>query len=188
MLSKKVIAATPLASIFGSGFLVIVPILHSITEIYSVFAMAVVCGVAYGVGNVIRFNIQDAEPLLAGGQAPKKISIYEWDSDLVLVGAYIISVCLYIYILSSFLLRGIGEQFDTPVISHVLTALIFVLICLVGYYNGLRVLAKFENIALATTLLIIMALFAGFATYQALFFKPLAGILAFITVFSVPAG
>ena len=106
--------ATPLASIFGSGFLVIVPVLNGVVGKYSVFAMALVCTVAYGVGNVIRFNIKNAEPLLEKAQAPESTKLYERASDLALVAAYIISVCLYINILASFLLGGIGKQYDTP--------------------------------------------------------------------------
>ena len=62
---KKLIAATttPLASIFGSGFLIIVPILCGAVGKYAVFAMAGVCALAYGVGYAIRYNIKNAEPL-----------------------------------------------------------------------------------------------------------------------------
>lgn len=128
--------------------------------------MAVVCAIAYCVGNVIRFNIRHAEPLFNSGQAPEKIHLLERASDLALVGAYVVSVCLYINILSSFLLRGIGEQYDTPVISHILTALVIVTIGLVGFYKGLQMLTELEDIALATTLLIIAALLAGFTFYD----------------------
>lgn len=53
---KKLIDATttPLASIFGSGFLVIVPILAAAVGSYAVFAMAAVCALAYAVGSLIR--------------------------------------------------------------------------------------------------------------------------------------
>ena len=51
--------STPLASIFGSGFLIIVPILTGAVGIYSVYAMAGVCLLAYAVGTVIRFNIKN---------------------------------------------------------------------------------------------------------------------------------
>ncbi|GAF68955.1 unnamed protein product, partial [marine sediment metagenome] len=54
--------STPLASIFGSGFLVIVPILAGAVGAYSVVAMVAVCALAIAVGSVIRFNIKHAEP------------------------------------------------------------------------------------------------------------------------------
>ena len=52
--------------------MVIVPILTGAVGKYSVFAMSPVCAVVYAVGSVIRFNIKNAEPILASDQAPKK--------------------------------------------------------------------------------------------------------------------
>lgn len=96
--------ATPLASIFGSGFLVMIPILNGAVGHYSILAMALVCGVAYSVGSVIRFNIIHVEPLLKLEQLPKQTKLFEHVSDLALLLAYIISVCLYINFMASFLL------------------------------------------------------------------------------------
>ena len=62
LLTKATI--TPLASIFGSGFLIILPILAGAVGTYSVYAMAAVCLLAYAIGSVIRFNIKNAEPVL----------------------------------------------------------------------------------------------------------------------------
>ncbi len=91
--------STPLSSIFGSGFLVIVPILAGAVGSYSVLAMVAVCALAYAVGSVIRFNIKHAEPVLAGTPGKATLSL-ERSSDLALVLAYVISVCLYLHILS----------------------------------------------------------------------------------------
>ena len=55
---------TPLASIFGRGFLVIVPILPGAVGPYSVYAMIGVCALAFAVGSVIRFNIKNAADML----------------------------------------------------------------------------------------------------------------------------
>ena len=158
--------ATPLASIFGSGFLVIVPILNGAVGPYSLIAMAAVCALAYAVGNVIRYNIRYAEPLLENNQVPTRTRYYERASDLALVAAYVVSVCLYINILASFLLGGIGEQYDTPRNEHILSVAVIALIGAIGYFKGLNVLAKLEKLALGVTLLIIVALFAGFASYD----------------------
>jgi hypothetical protein len=49
--------STPLASIFGSGFLVVVPILASAVGPYAVLAMIVVALVAFQVGYIVRHNI-----------------------------------------------------------------------------------------------------------------------------------
>ena len=166
--TKKLIGATatPLASIFGSGFLVIVPILNGAVGPYSLIAMAAVCALAYAVGNVIRYNIRYAEPLLENNQVPTRTRYYERASDLALVAAYVVSVCLYINILASFLLGGIGEQYDTPRNEHILSVAVIALIGAIGYFKGLNVLAKLEKLALGITLLIIVALFAGFASYD----------------------
>lgn len=165
---KKFISATatPLASIFGSGFLVIVPILNGAVGPYSVYAMAAVCALAYCVGCVIRFNIRHAEPLLAKDQAPERTRLLERASDLALVAAYVISVCLYINILASFVLGGIGEGYDTLRNEHFVSVAVIAFIGAVGYFEGLQALGKLERIALGVTLLIILALLAGFASFD----------------------
>ena len=109
---------TPLASIFGSGFLVIVPILAGAVGPYSVVAMIGVCALAFAVGGVIRFNIAHAEPVLAERPRGATLSL-ERSSDLGLVLAYVISISLYLHILSSFVLSGFGA--DTGVNEDLLT-------------------------------------------------------------------
>ena len=165
---KKLLAATatPLASIFGSGFLIIVPILNGAVGKYAVFAMAVVCVLAYCVGHAIRFNIKNAEPLLEKDQAGKTTRLLERSSDLALVAAYVISVCLYINILASFLLGGIGEQYDTVFNEHIISVIIISAIGLVGYFKGLDILEKLEDVGLGITLLIVAALFVGFGAFD----------------------
>jgi hypothetical protein len=107
--------------------------------------MALVCGVAYGVGSVIRFNISNAEPLLENDQIPKRTKHHELASDLALVDAYVISVCLYINILASFLLGGIGAQNDTPRNEHLISVAVIVLIGSSGYFKGRQALANSKS-------------------------------------------
>jgi hypothetical protein len=156
--------ATPLASIFGSGFLVIVPILAGAVGPYSWLAMICVCGLAYAVGSVIRFNIRQTEPLLEDEKAPHRAVFFERTSDLALVIAYAISVCLYIRILAAFLLGGLG--IDTPLNEHIVTVAVISIIGFVGYTKGLDMLQNLEKIALGVTLIIIVALLSGFAFYD----------------------
>jgi len=164
--TKKMFSATstPLASIFGSGFLVIVPILAGAVGPYAWLAMACVCCLAYAMGSVIRFNIRNAEPLLEAGTAPHRAALFERTSDLALVVAYAISVCLYIRILAAFLLGGLG--IDTALNEHILTVAVISIIGLVGYTKGLDMLQNLEKIALGVTLMIIVLLLAGFAFYD----------------------
>ena len=77
--------ATPLASIFGSGFLVIIPILAATTGSLSVLAILLITATAYWVGEVIRFNIRYAEPALATQKAGGVAVSLERFSDIALV-------------------------------------------------------------------------------------------------------
>lgn len=168
---RKLIDATstPLASIFGSGFLVIVPILAGAVGPDAVFAMIGITLLAYTVGSVIRFNIRFAEPLLDAGKAPHLTTFFEQGSDLALVWAYVISVLLYIKILASFFLGGLSHAWpgiDTSLTEHLVTVAVITVIGLIGYFKGLALLQKLEDIALWITLLIIVALFIGFAAYD----------------------
>jgi hypothetical protein len=163
---KNLVAATstPLASIFGSGFLVIVPILAGAVGPYAWLAMICVCALAYAMGSVIRFNIRSTEPMLEAGTAPQRAVLFERTSDLALVVAYAISVCLYIRILAAFLLGGLGM--DTPLGEDIVVVAVVGAIGLVGYTKGLDMLQDLEKVALGVTLLIILALIAGFTFYD----------------------
>jgi hypothetical protein len=57
---------TPLASIIGSGFLVVVPLLAATVGAWAPLAMAAVVAYAYVVGWALRLNIRDAEPPARG--------------------------------------------------------------------------------------------------------------------------
>ena len=163
--STSLIAATttPLASIFGSGFLVIVPILAGAVGRYSVVAMVGVCALAIAVGSVIRFNIKNAEPVLAGTPAESTLSL-ERASDLALVLAYVISVSLYIHILSAFVLGGFNV--DTPLGENLLTTTVIATILVIGVTKGLAPLEFLESWALWITFAIIALLLAGFGYFD----------------------
>ena len=155
--------ATPLASIFGSGFLVIVPILAGAVGPYSIFAMGAVCLLAYAVGSVIRYNIAHAEPVLAGKPSEFTLS-FERASDLAIVVAYIVSVCLYIHILASFVLTGFGA--DTEFNKNLVTTAVIGAIVIIGVVKGLQMLENLELWALYITLGIIAALLVGLGRYD----------------------
>lgn len=167
-------AITPLASIFGSGFLIIVPILAGAVGRYSVFVMAGVCALAYAVGSVIRYNIKNVEPILADKPGEATLS-FERASDLAIILAYIISVCLYLHILSAFVLGGFGVK--GMYVEDVLTTTIIAVIIIVGVTKGLRELGFLEKWAIYITLVIILLIFLGFARYDWNAFKSTAGII-----------
>jgi len=154
---------TPLASIFGSGFLIIVPILAGAVGRHSVIAMLGVCALAIAVGSVIRFNIRNAEPVLAD-KPPESTLSHERASDLVLTFAYVISVSLYLHILASFVLGGFGA--DTELNKNLLTTAVIGMIMLIGMTKGLGPLEFLETWALWITFAIIALLLAGFAYFD----------------------
>jgi len=154
---------TPLASIFGSGFLVIVPVLASSVGPYSVLAMLVVAFVAFQAGAVVRHNILCAEPVLEKGERRKTV-MFERLSSFALVAAYIVSVCLYVHILSSFVLGAF--DLDSSFNKSLLTTIIIGSITIIGVAGGLKPLEKMESWALYITLAILMVLLLGFAMYD----------------------
>ena len=155
---------TPLASIFGSGFLVMVPILHGAVGPWALPAIAGVCGVAYAVGWVIRHNIGVVEPKLENRSAATGTLVMERVSDVALVIAYVISVCLYLRILSAFLLGGLGV--DSVLHEKLLTTGVIAVIGVVGVIRGLGALEKLESWALWVTMAIIVAMIVGFGWHD----------------------
>lgn len=155
---------TPLASIFGSGFLIIAPILAAAVGKYAGFAMMAVCLLAYMVGYVIRHNIRYAEPELEKGIANSPTQIFEKVSDLALIPAYVISVVLYLKIMSSFFLDAFN--LDTSINENIMISIILIGILIIALKKGLGVLEFLEKYALIVTLVIIAALCLGFLYYD----------------------
>lgn len=79
----------PLASIFGSGFLIIVPVLERTIGPYAAFGAAGICAVAYFVGSAIRHIASDVEPRLASGDLDRTTAAVEKLSDFLIVIAYV---------------------------------------------------------------------------------------------------
>ena len=152
--------STPLASIFGSGFLVIVPVLASSVGPYSLWAMLAVAFVAFHTGAVVRHNILCAEPALAAG-SQRLTLILERLSDGALVLAYIVSVCLYIHILSAFVLGAFG--LDSGFNKSLFTTLVIGVITAIGIMGGLGPLERMERSALYVTILVLVGLLVAFA-------------------------
>lgn len=166
VLTSQIVPAmsTPLASIFGSGFLVIVPVLASAVGPYAVWAMLAVAFVAFHTGAIVRHNILCAEPVLAAGNRRTTL-LLERLSDVALVAAYVVSVCLYIHILSAFVLGAF--ELDSGFNKSLLTTLVIGLISVIGILGGLKPLEHLERWALYVTLLILALLLIGFAVYDA---------------------
>jgi hypothetical protein len=124
--------------------------------------MAGICALAYAVGWVIRHNIRHAEPLFAANP-PESTLAFERGSDLALVLAYVVSVSLYLHIMSAFVLGGIG--LDTRLHGNLLATATIATIVLIGGICGLKKLEALKEWALYITLLIILLLIGGFSKY-----------------------
>ncbi len=125
--------------------------------------MMAICLLAYSVGGVIRFNIQHVEPLLKHNPS-KSTFIFERSSDIAIILAYIISVCLYLHIMSAFVLSDI--HMDSSSHEDILTTITIVVITLFGFTKGLKQLEFLEQWALFITFLIIFSLIIGFTLYD----------------------
>ncbi|NQV61381.1 MAG: hypothetical protein HQ502_17070 [Alphaproteobacteria bacterium] len=154
---------TPLASIIGSGFLVMAPLLAQVAGGDAFFAMLAIVGVAYLIGEVIRFNIRYAEPALlqgGGSMAPSVVlRVGERFSNIALALAYVVSVAFYVRLLASFVLDGVGVESATG--AKFLTTLVLSVIGIAGWRFGLRGLERLEEYSVSIKLAVIAALLFG---------------------------
>jgi hypothetical protein len=147
----------PLASIIGSGFLVVAPILQMSMGTYAPLAMAGLVTVAYLIGAAIRFNIHRVEPKLAAGTLHPAPHALEILSQWALAFAYVVSVTYYLALFGDFLLRGVNVV--NPVLSHSITTAVLLFIAIYGRHRGFNFLGRFEALKLG----IIGGLLAGLA-------------------------
>ena len=156
---------TPLASIFGSGFLVIVSVLGGSVGPWSGPAMAGICAFAYAVGAVIRYNIKHAEPLLRAKDSPQRVKVLSTIAQVALIPAYVISVTLYIRILASYALSFVG--IDSTFAEKLLTTGVIGGVLLLAITKGLVALEWGEKWALAATVTIMLLLLGAFGFHDA---------------------
>ncbi len=172
LLSKRVrdnrawrATVTPLASIIGSGFLVIVPLLGTAVGVYAPLAMLAVVALAYLIGVAIRFNIRFAEPLLADTESGgSMLSRLEYVAGIVLGFAYVISVTFYLRLLASFALRGL--DLESALAAKLMTTAILVCIGGAGWLRGLDFLERLEEYSVSIKLAIIASLLVGWGIHD----------------------
>lgn len=152
---------TPLASIMGSGFLVVAPLLANSVGYFAVFCMVALLLLSYAVGSAIRFNIRYFEPIEHKTGPAQTVSFV---SRIVLAGAYFISVTYYLQLLSAFLLKAFS--YDSPLLANIITTVILLFIGSVGVFRGLGQLEKIESYAVSLNLGMIAGLLFALATYN----------------------
>ncbi|NVJ71177.1 MAG: hypothetical protein HWE08_12525 [Alphaproteobacteria bacterium] len=150
---------TPLASIIGSGFLIIAPLLAAITGKMAIFAMMAILLVAYAVGGVMRYNIRHAEPRIKAVGAAPVITRVEDLGRVVLALAYIVSIAFYLRLMGSFVLDMVGLNTQTN--AALLTSAVLLFIGISGSIRGLDGLEKLETASVSLKLAIIVALLVG---------------------------
>ena len=149
---------TPLASIIGSGFLVLGPILDVSFGGYAPLVMIGLCAVAYLFGAAIRFSIADIDRQQSTSPA---ITVLETASSCVLAFAFFVSVSYYLNLFGAF---GVSlTQLDDAFHANLLTSALFLLILFTGLTRGFSALERMEQISVGLKLAIIAGLLFGLA-------------------------
>lgn len=151
---------TPLASIIGSGFLVLGPILDVSYGGFAPFVMIGLCATAYLFGSAIRFNIADIETQAA----PSTLLVWlEAIASVVLAFAFIVSVAYYLNLFGAFgvSLTDLNDSFH----ADLLTTAVFMLILLTGWMRGYSALERMEQVSVGLKLAIIAGLIFGLAVH-----------------------
>ncbi len=156
---------TPLASIIGSGFLIVAPLLGFTVGNWSIVAMLGIVALAYLVGSAVRFNIA-SKPTEneACGKWQKPVRIVDRLSNIALSLAYIIAIAFYLELLGAFATRLVEVEID--VVQKLLASALMVLIGVYGAWHGLSGLEKLEKTAVDIKLAVIAGLLAGLALYN----------------------
>lgn len=151
---------TPLASIIGSGFLVLGPILDVSYGGYAPLVMIGLCVVAYLFGAAIRFNIQDVEMHPASSTLLIRL---ETAASVVLAFAFIVSVAYYLNLFGAFgvSLTELNDGFH----ANLLTTAVFMLILFTGLTRGFSALERMEQVSVGLKLAIIAGLIFGLAVH-----------------------
>lgn len=152
---------TPLASIIGSGFLVLGPILGVSFGQYAPLAMAILCIGSFFIGSAIRYNIAVIDR--DDGQRTGFESHMEMVASWALAFAYVISVAYYLNLFGAFgvSLTLVNDSFH----AKMATSAIFLVILVVGWLYGFKALERMEQITVSIKLAIIAALLVGLAWY-----------------------
>ena len=154
---------TPLASIIGSGFLIVAPLLHSVMGKWALLGMVILSIFAYSLGGIIRFNIRYAEEYISSHEQ-SKIAKLEVIGQWFLGGAYAISVAFYISLFSAFIFDQIGVT-DTTTIKLVTTVMLLAIMT-IAWLRGAKGLEIIELYAVTIKLAIIVGVLIALLSYD----------------------
>ncbi|WP_102225527.1 APC family permease [Acidimangrovimonas sediminis] len=148
---------TPLASIIGSGFLVLGPILMDKFGWAAPFVMAALCLGAWAFGAAIRFNMADGAE--ENANQTRAENWVDTASQWALAFAYVISVAYYLNLFGGFAVSL--TPVDGDIAAHVVTTAVFALILGVGFTRGFKWLEWMEYGSVSVKLAIIAGLLVG---------------------------
>lgn len=156
---------TPLASIIGSGFLVLAPILLREFGRHALWAMLALCATAWVVGAALRWNIVALDALGGTSALRGNARRLEVASSWMLALAYVVSVCYYLNLFGAFAVSL--TPWDTPLAGRIVTSAVLAFIAALGWFRGLYGLETAETLSVGLKLAIIAGLLAGLALYVA---------------------
>lgn len=160
---------TPLASIVGSGFLVVTPLLGAAVGQWAGLAMAGIVVLAWAVGDVMRYVIREAEAIEEGDiqNAPATRAIVGLGgvAKVTLSGSYLVAVAFYLHLLGAFAGRMVG--LDGELLPKVVASVLLLLIAGFGALRGLGALESLEEAALSVNLAIIAGFLVALVVYDA---------------------
>ncbi len=146
-------SVTPLASILGSGLLIIVPVLERTLGALSVVGAIGVCAVAWVVGTAVRHCVRVVEPLAQDGTLDAVTRRIDRAADAVIVVAYVISVALYLRIMAQYVVAYAAGG-DGQLLERVIACATVVLIIGIGVLRGFRGLDRLDRVSLVAVLVL----------------------------------
>jgi len=152
---------TPLASIIGSGFLVLGPLLDASYGKFAPLVMGGLCIGAYLFGAAIRFNIVRIDS--SDYQRSTTETHLETAASWALAFAYVISVAYYLNLFGAFGVSLSGANDDMH--AKLLTTAVFCVILFVGWTRGFKMLERMEYLSVTAKLAIIAGLMVGLAAF-----------------------
>ena len=156
---------TPLASILGSGLLIIVPVLERALGSLAVFGAIGVCVVAWLAGTATRHCVRVVEPLAATGELDAVTRRIDWSADAVIVVAYVISVALYLRIMAQYVV-AFATGGPAPLAERIIACGTVVLIIVIGVLRGFGGLDRLDRISLIAVLVLTTVLGATLAVHD----------------------
>ena len=164
LLSKQWRATvTPLASIIGSGFLIIAPLLHSVFGKFALLGILVLVILGYGIGSITRFNIINIEKRSTDNLC-NYIKFLEKSSQMVLGISYAISVAFYVSLFTSFLSKEMGVTGFQ--LMRWITTFALLGIMLISWFRGTRGLEKIELFSVTIKLAVIGGVLSALLVYD----------------------